>query len=167
MSRTEFRGEAVPRLVAAQAERLLFTEYRCWMAGYSTRDISCWEIAWNALAAAIGVEAARPLYGEFHCFVRTLLQTATRDIGWRPTACRCLCRDEALVLALVQASQQQEMTDETALASDLLGHGNCAALIGASRSLAQALAGQDLLLQRASSGEGREPMDLPEPRQLH
>jgi hypothetical protein len=167
MNRTDVADETAPIIAAAQVERLLFTEYRCWMAGYSTRDISCWEIAWNALAAAIGVEAARPLYGEFHCFVRTLLQTAARDIGWRPTACRCLCRDEAQVLALVQASQQQNMKDEMMLASDLLGHGNCAALIGASRSLAQALTGQGLLLQRTSSGEGVEPMVLPAPRQLH
>jgi hypothetical protein len=166
MHRTEFEDHAMPESAAGQAERLLFTEYRCWMAGYSTRDISCWEIAWNALAAALGVEAARPLYGEFHCFVRTLLETARRDVGWRPAACRCLCRDEALVLALVQASQQQNMPDETVLAGDLLGHGNCSALIAASRSLARALAAQDLLLRRNALGEGLEPMAMAT-RQLH
>jgi hypothetical protein len=53
------------------------------------------------------------------------------------------------------------------LASDLLGHGDCTALIGVSRSLARALASQGALLQRNSLGVGAESMAEPAPRQLH
>ncbi|UDL95824.1 hypothetical protein LGH83_06375 [Lichenihabitans sp. PAMC28606] len=156
--------DADPQAAAANAERLLFTNYRCWMAGYSTRDISCWEIAWNALAGTLGVDAARPLYGEFHCFVRTILETARRDIGWRPTGCRCPCRDEALVLALVQASQRGQFDNETTTARDLLGHDDCRALVASSRSLGRALSALDLRL-------GLDHADAPgassPPRLLH
>lgn len=146
----------------APAETLLFTQYRCWMAGYSTRDITCWEIAWTALESTMGVGAARRLFGEFHGFVRAILETTRRDIGWRPAACRCLCPDEAVVLALLRASQQQRTGAELGFASDLLGHADCAALLAASRSLGRSLADHDLILPARPADTS-----VPASRQLH
>lgn len=131
----------------APAENLLFTEYRCWMAGFETRDVSCWEIAWGALAATLPLRAARLLFGDFHCFARSIREHATREVGWRPAACRCLCRDECIVLALVEASQRDRARGERIFASSLLGHARAEPLIEASRSLARSLAEHGLVLR--------------------
>lgn len=139
-------GRAVGTHVNAPAENLLFTAYRCWMAGYATGDVTCWDLAWLALERALPIELAKPLFGEFHHFVRTVREHARRDVGWRPAACRCLCRDECVVLALIEASQRQHEPSETVYAEFLLGDVDCEALIDASRSLGTALAGCGLLL---------------------
>ena len=106
--------------VDAPAENLLFSVFRCWMAGYATGDVSCWEIAWDTLAREMPTENAKPLYGEFHHFVRSLRENAEQDIAWRPAACRALCRDECLVLAMVDAAQRDDRVQLLTAAAHLL-----------------------------------------------
>lgn len=139
----------------APAENLFFAQYRYWMAGYSTRDIFCWDCAWDALLRFVGREAATALYSEFHLFTRTLHEESCRKIEWRPDICRCLCRDEFLALRLVAASQQNDLQQELSVASDLLGADigvdrlgarKINALVRASRLLAQALKGRRFVL---------------------
>lgn len=130
----------------ASAERLLFMQYRFWMAGYTMHDINCWEIAWISIAKAAGAEAAALLYGPFHGFVRTLLEQARRDLGWRPAACCRLCLDEQCVLDLVTASQHGRVAEEERSAEILLGHSSAGDLLEASRTLGRALAAQGFSL---------------------
>jgi hypothetical protein len=92
----------------APAENLLFCAYRCWMAGYATGDIACWDIAWEALAREMPQDNAKALFGEFHHFARTLRTMSGAQICWRPAACRALCRDECLILAMVAAAQRDD-----------------------------------------------------------
>lgn len=132
--------------INAPAENLLFTSYRCWMAGYATGDVNCWDLAWLALERTMPVPSAKVMYGEFHHFVRTIREHARRDVGWRPAACRCLCRDECVVLALIEASQRSHEPGETVYASWLLGRSDSAPLVEASRSLAAALSARGLVL---------------------
>ena len=138
--------EAQSRTALATADGLLVTQFRCWMAGYSTRDISCWEIAWLNLVDVAGPEGAGALYGQFQGFVRTLIEEARRDIGWRPVACCRLCADERAVLGLLGASQQGRAADEGCLAVTVLGHRDATVLLRASRSLGNGLAACGLAL---------------------
>ena len=90
----------------AAAEILLFEALRCWMAGYETGDIACWDLAWDALCREVPVESAKPLFGELQHFARTMRSVARQPLGWRPFCCRGLCKDECIVLALLDAAQR-------------------------------------------------------------
>lgn len=130
----------------APAENLFFAQYRYWMAGYSTRDTFCWDCAWDSLLRFVAQDSAKALYAEFHLFTRTLNEQAQRAVGWRPDVCRCLCRDEYLVLRVVAASQRNDLDQERAAATDLLGADKVQVLLPTSRLLAQALLGNKFVL---------------------
>jgi len=123
----------------APAENLFFAQFRYWMAGYASRDIFCWDFAWDALLRFVSEDSAKVLYSEFHLLARTLNAEAKRTIEWRPDVCRCLLRDEYLALCLVAASQRNDFEREFSAAAELLGTDQVHVLIMASRSLAQAL----------------------------
>jgi hypothetical protein len=131
----------------APAEHLFFAQYRHWMAGYATRDIFCWDRAWNALLRFLPPESAKAVYSEFHLFTRVLNQGSQRAIGWRPDVCRCLCEDEFCVLNLVTASQQSDFEKEFLAAAELVGLNQVPALLRVSRSLAQTLQAANFLLE--------------------
>lgn len=143
MARSKSQATPGTQIVAihadAPAEKLFFAQYRCWMAGYSTRDTYCWDLAWKALLRFVAPDSAKRLYGEFHFFTFTLNEQANRSIGWRPNVCRCLCRDEYLALRLVAASQRDDLDQELSAATGLLGTDQVHVLLMASRSLAQVL----------------------------
>jgi hypothetical protein len=123
----------------APAERLFFAQYRLWMAGYCAGDPLYWECAFDVLLRFVARDSARILHGQFHLFTRTLNEQARKEIHWCSSICRCLCRDEFLVLRLVAASQRKDQDAEYRAATDLLGSEDIGALLMASRSLAQAL----------------------------
>jgi hypothetical protein len=62
------------------AEWLVGMGFRCWLAGYDTGDISCWENGWNAYARALGTERAKRAVTELACWVRAVRATASRKI---------------------------------------------------------------------------------------
>ena len=62
----------------APAERLFFTQYRLWMAGYSSRDADYWDCAFDVLLRFAARESAKLLHGEFHLFTRTLNEWASK-----------------------------------------------------------------------------------------
>jgi hypothetical protein len=138
--------------VDAPAENLLFTVYRCWMAGYATGDIACWDIAWEALAREMPADNAKPLFGEFHHFTRTLRETAPAGINWRPAACRALCRDECLILAMVDAAQRNDGAQLLKAASHLLGSEDLDPALDAAVALGRALARAGLFIAPVSAG---------------
>jgi len=137
--------------VDAPAENLLFTVFRCWMAGYATGDITCWDIAWEALAREMPTENAKPLYGEFHHFVRSLRENAENGIVWRPAACRALCRDECLVLAMVDAAQRDDRVQLLTAASHLLRGDTLGPALTATIELAKALGRVGLFISPVSA----------------
>ena len=60
-SMTESRNDVRPRVPTTSisewpdAEVFFLTAFRCWLSGYETGDIACWELAWQ------GVSRKRPL----------------------------------------------------------------------------------------------------------
>ena len=61
------------------AEWLVGVGFRCWLAGYDTGDIACWETGWNAYARTLGTERAKRAVTELACWVRAVRASASRN----------------------------------------------------------------------------------------
>lgn len=138
--------------VGAPAETLFFSVFRCWMAGYATSDVACWDIAWEALRQEMPAENAKPLFGEFQHFVRALRETGGSEMGWRPAACRGLCHDECLLLTMIDAAQRDDRTRLAAVAARLLKADDLEPAIAATISLAKAFARLGLFITPVEPG---------------
>ncbi len=99
------RGPAdfVPPL--SGAEWLVGVGFRCWLAGYDTGDITCWENGWNAYSRALGTERAKRAVTELACWVRAVRASASRKIEYYPVGCPGFCADECMAISLIAASQ--------------------------------------------------------------
>jgi len=86
-------------------EQLVGVGFRCWVAGYKSGDICCWEVVWNAYARALGPRMAKEALGELAAWVRLIRETARREIQVSPQECPGFCRDECLAIGMVAASQ--------------------------------------------------------------
>jgi hypothetical protein len=102
-------------------ERLVGVGFRCWLAGYQTSDIGCWEVAWHEFSRAVGSRAAKPLMTELACWVRAVQDSAERRIEVYPAQCRQFCRDECLAISMVAACQHCACPAFRACAVALLG----------------------------------------------
>ena len=101
------RDLAIPAAAMLPApERLVGVGFRCWLQGFQTSDIGCWEVAWREFSSAVGARAAKPLMTELACWVRAVQDTAERRIEVYPAQCRRFCRDECLAISMVAACQQ-------------------------------------------------------------
>lgn len=61
-----------PAPASSGAEWLVGVGFRCWLAGYDTGDIACWETGWNAYARVLGTERAKRAVTELACWVRAV-----------------------------------------------------------------------------------------------
>ena len=112
------RFSAAPR---SGAEWLVGVGFRCWLAGYDTGDIACWENGWNAYARALGTERAKRAVTELACWVRTVRATASRRIEYAPVGCPGFCADECMAISLIAASQHHRCPAMRACALALTG----------------------------------------------
>jgi hypothetical protein len=103
------------------AEWLVGMGFRCWLAGYDTGDISCWENGWNAYARALGTERAKRAVTELACWVRAVRATASRRIEYSPVGCPGFCADECMAISLIAASQHHRCPAMRACALALTG----------------------------------------------
>jgi hypothetical protein len=102
-------------------ERLVGVGFRCWLTGYQTSDIGCWEVAWDEFSRAVGPRAAKPLMTELACWVRAVQDSAERKIEVYPAQSRQFCRDECLAISMVAACQHSACPAFRACAVALLG----------------------------------------------
>ena len=59
LDRQAFDGARIRVPQRNGAEWLVGMGFRCWLAGYDTGNIACWENGWNEYARALGPERAR------------------------------------------------------------------------------------------------------------
>ena len=114
-------GQRVSLAPRSGAEWLVGTGFRCWLAGYDTGDISCWENGWNAYARALGTERAKRAVTELACWVRAVRATASRKIEYSPVGCPGFCADECMAISLIAASQHHRCPAMRACALALTG----------------------------------------------
>ena len=103
------------------AEWLVGMGFRCWLAGYDTGDIACWENGWTAYARALGAERAKRAVTELACGVRAVRATASRRIEYSPVGCPGFCVDECMAISLIAASQHHRCPAMRACALALTG----------------------------------------------
>jgi hypothetical protein len=121
------------------AEWLVGMGFRCWLAGYETGDIACWENGWNQYARALGPERARRAVTELACWVRTVRASASRKIEYAPFGCPGFCADECLAISLIAASQHHRCPAMRACALALTGSDSVDPVLEAANAFADAL----------------------------
>lgn len=104
-----------------QASRLVGLGFRCWLAGYETHDVDCWETGWNVYARELGPTHAKAAIGELSCWVRTIHCTTCRRIETYPFGCAGFCQDECMAISMIAASQHSACPAMRACAFALLG----------------------------------------------
>jgi hypothetical protein len=131
---------------AQPAERLVGIGFRCWLAGYDTGDIACWETGWNEFSRHLGTERAKRAVTELACWVRTIRGCACRPIEYFPFGCSAFCRDERYAISLIAASQHQHCPAMRACAFALTGSSFIDPVMEAASSFAHAMQDADQLL---------------------
>ncbi|HEX5931979.1 MAG TPA: hypothetical protein VFY74_09565 [Methyloceanibacter sp.] len=121
------------------AEWLVGMGFRCWLAGYDTGDIACWENGWNEYARALGPERARRAVTELACWVRAVRASASRKIEYSPVGCPGFCADECLAISLIAASQHHRCPAMRACALALTGSDSVDPVLKAANAFADAL----------------------------
>jgi len=127
----------VPR--RSGAEWLVGVGFRCWLAGYDTGDIACWENGWNEYNRALGTERAKRAVTELACWVRALRASAARRIEYYPFGCAGFCADECMAISLIAASQHHRCPAMRACALALTGSDLVEPVIDAANAFADAL----------------------------
>ena len=130
----------------ARAEWLVGVGFRCWLAGYDTGDIACWETGWNEYSRALGAERAKRAVTELACWVRAVRASASRKIEYFPYGCAGFCADECMAISLIAASQHQRCPAMRACALALTGSDLVDPVIDAANAFADAMQEADQLL---------------------
>lgn len=139
-----------PRPCLKGPERLVGIGFRCWLAGYQTGDIACWEEAWNTYAAELGPACAKVAVTELACWVRTISQYALRPIEVFPAPCTTFCRDECMAVSMIAASQHSVCPALRACAFALLENSAIDEVVEGAQNFADALRGVDVVLSQAA-----------------
>jgi hypothetical protein len=139
------RGMLPPR---SGAEWLVGVGFRCWLAGYDTGDISCWEHGWNEYSRVLGAERAKRAVTELACWVRAVRSSAARKIEYYPFACPGFCTDECMAISLIAASQHHRCPAMRACALALTGSDLVEPVISAANGFADVLEEADQRLSQ-------------------
>jgi hypothetical protein len=145
--------------VGRGAEWLVGVGFRCWLAGYDTGDIACWETGWNAYSRALGAVRAKRTVTELACWVRAVRTSASRKIEYYPFGCVGFCRDECMAISLIAASQQHRCPAMRACALALTGSNLVEPVIDAANTFADALQEANQLLSQETVAALTVPSD--------
>jgi hypothetical protein len=108
-------------LRARAPERLVGVGFRCWLMGFTTGDIGCWEKAWNTFSSTLGNDSAKDLLLDLSQFVRAVSATSERDIRVQTPGCSEFCRDECLAISIIAACQHDARDSLRASSAALIG----------------------------------------------
>lgn len=152
MRRQNFEVPRVP-------EMLVGVGFRCWLAGYDTGDISCWETAWSIYATTLGPQEAKPAVAELACWVRCLCEVARRDLAYYPVGCKGYCGDECMAISLVAAAQHDRCPALRACAFALLDSEDLDPIMSATATFGTVMRslGQTLSLDSIANAAGVVP----------
>lgn len=113
-------GNVIP-MNARIPERLVGVGFRCWLQGFTTGDITCWEEAWNTFSHTLGNDRAKALLLDLSQFVRAVSANSERLIHVQRPGCSGFCRDECLAISIIAACQHDAREALTSSASALIG----------------------------------------------
>jgi hypothetical protein len=136
VERREVRGELH---ACSGPEWLVGIGFRCWLAGYDTGDITCWENGWNTFNRVLGPARAKRAVTELACWVRAMRAAASRKIEYNSLEARRFCADECMAMSLIAASQHHRCPAMQACALALTGSDTVDSVIDAANAFADAL----------------------------
>jgi hypothetical protein len=154
-SRKDVRPQVPTTSIAEwpDAEVFLLTAFRCWLAGYETGDIACWELAWQGVSRKRPLADAKRIIAELGQFTRVFRQTLTRRFVFLPYYCARVTDEECLALQLVACAQQRNFIGAAQLAHKLSDNDDHADLVRAASELGDALKQAALTLTHAGMSE--------------
>jgi hypothetical protein len=129
-------------------EWLVGMGFRCWLAGYDTGDITCWENGWNTFNRVLGPARAKRAVTELACWVRATRAAALRKIEYNALEARRFCADECIAMSLIAASQHHRCPAMQACALALTGSETVDPVIDAANAFADALDEADYRLNQ-------------------
>ncbi len=131
-------------------EHLVGIGFRCWLTGYETGEIACWEQAWTAYSKVLGAADAKRALGDLSCWVRAVKGHAQRRIETFPPGCRGFCRDECVAISMIASCQHNACPALRACAFTLLGCPMIDEVIEGAESFAATLRSVSQVLSPAS-----------------
>jgi hypothetical protein len=144
------RSSNVVTLDARVPERLVGVGFRCWLTGFTTGDIACWEEAWNAFSTTLGTERAKSLLLDLSQFVRAVSATSERNIEVQRLACSGFCRDECLAISIIAACQHGARDALASSAAALIGSDAIGDTLANAQTFACGMRSADQLLSAES-----------------
>jgi hypothetical protein len=138
-------GNVIP-LAARAPERLVGVGFRCWLKGFTTGDIGCWEEAWNAFSSTLGNDQAKDLLLDLSQFVKAVASSSERDIQVQAPGCIGFCRDECLAISMIAACQHGQTTSLCASAAALIGSDSIGDVLNGAQTFACGLRCNNQLL---------------------
>jgi hypothetical protein len=121
------------------ADVLALSVLRSLVAGYTTGDIACWEMAHVGAERVIGSEAAAMLVASLMALVRTIRIHGREDCCFLPVTCCRVTGDERTVLAILAAARRDGGQHASLSKADLVRKDGEAALEAAVRTAARVL----------------------------
>jgi hypothetical protein len=120
------------------AEVFFLTAFRCWLAGYETGDVACWELAWQGASRLLPLADVKRTIVEVGQFTRMFRQTLGRSFTYLPYCCGRVTAEECLAVQLVGAAQRGELVAAGQLAHRLTGNDDHVGFVDAACDLGSA-----------------------------
>ena len=142
-------ANVIPLAVRAP-ERLVGVGFRCWLTGFTTGDIGCWEEAWTIFSGTLGNDKAKSLLIDLSQFVKAVATSSERDIRVQSPGCSGFCRDECLAISMIAACQHGAKSSLCASASALVGSDTIGDVLNGAQTFACGLKSSNQLLSADS-----------------
>jgi hypothetical protein len=124
----------------------LLVAFRCWLAGYETGDVACWELAWQSVSRTVPLADAKRIVAELAQFTRVFRKTLACRFVYLPYCCARVSTDEHLAVRFIACAQLGEMTRAVELARKLSANDNHIELVNAACDLGAVLKQAELSL---------------------
>lgn len=131
-------------------ERLVGVGFRCWLTGFTTGEIGCWEEAWNTFSSTLGNDRAKVLLMDLSQFVRAVSATSERSIHVQTPGCSGFCRDECLAISMIAACQHDARDALRASTSALIGSDDIGDVLSGAQMFAGGLRAANQMLSADS-----------------
>ena len=148
-------GEGDPRVSMTstadwpRAEVLLLIALRCWLAGYETGDVACWELARQGVSRTVQLADAKRIVAELAQFTRVFRKTLACRFVYLPHCCARVTADERLAIRFIACAQLGELTRAVELARRLSANDDHIDLVHAACDLGAVLKRAELSLMNA------------------
>lgn len=133
---------SVPAEIASDVtgDHLVLQGFRCWMAGYETSSIACWEMAWSYYRDTLGDEQSERAIASLSSWVRSICHVHGSAMSCYPCGTRKTCRTECLALEMVSACHHGCDARLQNAARQLVGQDGCHDVVKTCQRYASTLA---------------------------